>query len=177
MMLRVAAHEAYQRGPAVRITGPELDDIALQAANDAMLSLLTKLDSFRGDSKFTTWAYRFVALEVSRKVARHFWRRPSIGLETDEWERLPAGLSSDPLARAIQKELLVALQRAVEEALTDHQRDVFLAVVVEGVPLDSVVADMESNRGAVYKTVFDARRKIRAFLIAHGYIDASPTHE
>src|SRR3954452_19356978 len=80
MMLRAATHEAYQRGPAVRITGPELDDIALQAANDATLSLLSKLDSFRGESRFTTWAYRFAALEVSNKVPRHFWRRPSIAL-------------------------------------------------------------------------------------------------
>ncbi|WP_431220179.1 RNA polymerase sigma factor [Leifsonia xyli] len=174
MMLRVATHEAYQRGPAARITGPELDDIALQAADDAMLSLLTKLDSFRGESRFTTWAYRFVALEVSNKIARHFWRRPAIALELDEWERLPTSMNSDPLTRAIQRELMVAVRRAVDETLTDHQRDVFLAIVVQGVPLEDVVVKTESNRGAVYKTVFDARRKIRAFLIAHGYIDTSP---
>ncbi|GAA2056878.1 RNA polymerase sigma factor [Leifsonia soli] len=177
MMLRVATHETYKRGPVVRITGPELDDLALQAADDAMLSLLTKLDSFRGESRFTTWAYRFVALEVSNKVARHFSRRPALTLEVDEWERLPASMNHDPLQRTIQRELISAVRRAVDETLTDHQRDVFLAVVVEGLPLERVVAEAESNRGAVYKTVFDARRKIRAFLTAHGYIDASPTHE
>lgn len=177
MMLRIATREAYQRGPAFRITGPELDDLALQAANDAMLSLLSKLDNFRGDSRFTTWAYRFVVLEVANKVGRHFWRRPSVSLDGDEWERLPAEFSGDPLAQTIHREFVAAVQRAVDETLTDHQRKIFIAIVVHGVPLDTMVAESGSNRGALYKTVFDARRKIRAFLTTHGYIEGQSLAE
>ena len=175
MMVRVATHEAYHRGPRVGISGPELDDLALQAAHDSMISLLSKLDTFRGESRFTTWAYRFVVLEVANKVGRHVRRRPAVPLEGDEWEQLPAGPSSDPLAQTIQRELVAAVQRAVEETLTEHQRQVFVAIVVRGVPLETMVAQSGSNRGAIYKTVFDARRKIRAFLTAHGYIEGHAT--
>jgi RNA polymerase sigma-70 factor, ECF subfamily len=175
MLLRVAMHEAYRHGPAVRISGPELDDIAHQAANDAMVSLLGKLDTFRGESRFTTWAYRFVVLEVSSKLGRHFWRRPSVSLDAEDWERLPARFAADPLAQAQQRELIAAVRRAVNETLTDHQRHLFIAIVVNGVPLDTVVSRSGSNRGAIYKTVFDARRKIRTYLTVNGYLEAGPT--
>lgn len=172
MLLRVAIHEAYRRGPAVRICGPELDDLAHQAANDAMVSLLGKLDTFRGESRFTTWAYRFVVLEVSSKLGRHFWRGPSVSLDVDDWEQLPARFAADPLAQAQQRELIEAVRRAVDETLTDHQRNLFVAIVVNGVSLDAMVSRSGSNRGAIYKTIFDARRKIRAYLTTNGYLDA-----
>ena len=175
MLLRVAVHEAHRRGPTFRIGGPELDDLAHQAANDAMVSLLGKLDSFRGESRFTTWAYRFVALEVSSKLGRHFWRRPSVSLDVEDWERLPARFAADPLVQTQQRELVAAVQRAVDEALTEHQRHFFVAVVVDGVPIEAMASRYGSNRGAIYKTVFDARRKIRAYLTASGHLEAEPT--
>ena len=175
MLLRVAVHEAHRRGPTFRIGGPELDDLAHQAANDAMVSLLGKLDSFRGESRFTTWAYRFVALEVSNKLGRHFWRRPSVSLDVEDWERLPARFAADPLVQTQQRELVAAVQRAVDEALTEHQRHFFVAVVVDGVPIEAMASRSGSNRGAIYKTVFDARRKIRAYLTASGHLEAEPT--
>ncbi|WP_104176043.1 sigma-70 family RNA polymerase sigma factor [Arthrobacter sp. Y81] len=174
MLLRVAIHETYRRGPTFRIGGPELEDLAHQAANDAMVSLLGKLDTFRGESRFTTWAYRFVALEVSNKLVRHFWRRPSVSLDVEDWERLPARFSADPLALTQQRELITAVQRAMNETLTDHQRHFFVAIVVNGVPMDAMVSQSGSNRGAIYKTVFEARRKIRAYLTANGYLEGEP---
>ncbi|MEV4113140.1 sigma-70 family RNA polymerase sigma factor [Nonomuraea sp. NPDC049695] len=174
MLLRVATREAHRRGPAARIGGPELDDLAQQAADDAMVSLLGKLDTFRGESRFTTWAYRFVVLEVSSKLGRHFWRRPSVFSDAEDWERLPARFAVDPLAQAQQRELITAVRRAVDETLTDHQRRLFVAIVVNGVPLDAMVSRSGSNRGAIYKTVFDARRKIRSFLTANGYLEGEP---
>jgi RNA polymerase sigma-70 factor (ECF subfamily) len=182
MLLRVAIREAYRRGPAFRIGGPELDDVAHQAANDAMISLLGKLDTFRGESRFTTWAYRFVVLEVSSKLGRHFWRRPSVSLNVEDWERLPARFAADPLAQAQHRELITAVQRAVNEKLTEHQRHLFVAIVVDGVPIDAMASRSGSNRGAIYKTVFDARRKIRAYLTTNGYLEgeraaAQPTDQ
>jgi RNA polymerase sigma-70 factor, ECF subfamily len=172
MLLRVAIHETYRRGPAFRIGGPELEDLAHQAANDAMVSLLGKLDTFRGESRFTTWAYRFVALEVCNKLGRHFWCRPSVSLDVGDRERLPARFAADPLAQ--QRELITAVQRAMNETLTDRQRRFFVAIVVNGVPMDAMVSQSGSNRGAVYKTVFEARRKIRAYLAANGYLEGEP---
>jgi len=174
MLLRVAIHETYRRGPTFRIGGPELEDLAHQAANDAMVSLLGKLDTFRGESRFTTWAYRFVALEVSNKLVRHFWRRPSVSLDVEDWERLPARFAADPLALTQQRELITAVQRAMNETLTDHQRHFFVAIVVNGVPMDAMVSQSGSNRGAIYKTVFEARRKIRAYLTVNGYLEGEP---
>jgi RNA polymerase sigma-70 factor, ECF subfamily len=170
MLLKVAIHEAYRRGPAFRISGPELDDLAHQAANDAMVSVLGKLDTFRGESRFSTWAYRFVTLEVSSKLGRHFWRRPSVSLDSEDWERLPARFAADPLEETQQRELITAVQRAVDEMLTDRQRHFFVAIVINGVPIDAMASRSGSNRGAIYKILFDARRKIRAYLTANGYL-------
>lgn len=175
MLLRVAVHEAYRRGHAFRIRGPELDDLAHQAANDAMVSLLGKLHTFRGESRFTTWAYRFVVLEVSSKLGRHSWRQPAVSLDAEDWERLPARSAADPLLQAQQRELVEAVRRAVEETLTDHQRDLFVAIVVNGAPLDAIASQAGSSRGSIYKAVFDARRKIRAYLTTNGYLEADAT--
>ncbi|MHA6668524.1 sigma-70 family RNA polymerase sigma factor [Homoserinimonas sp. A447] len=175
MLLRVAVREAYRRGPIFRIGGPELDDLAHQAANDAMVSLLGKLSTFRGESRFTTWAYRFVVLEVSNKLGRHFWRKPSVSLDAEDWERLPARFAADPLAQAQQRELIEAVRQAMTETLTDHQRHFFVAIVVNGVPIEAMVSQSGSNRGAIYKTVFDARRKIRSYLAANGYLEGEST--
>ncbi|WP_434316017.1 RNA polymerase sigma factor [Leifsonia sp. P73] len=170
LLLKVGMKEAYRRGPAAGITGPELDDMAHQAANDAMIALLSKLDTFRGESRFTTWAYRFVVLEVSHKLGRHYWRRPTIALDSDDWDRLPAKYGADPLVAAQQQDLIRAIQRAVE-TLTEHQRNLFVSIVVNGVSIDAMAARSGSTPGALYKTVFDARRKIRAHLTANGYLE------
>ncbi|MCD0444198.1 RNA polymerase sigma factor [Glycomyces sp. A-F 0318] len=174
LLLRVARHEAYRRGPAARIGGSELDDLAHQAADDAMVSLLAKLGTFRGESRFTTWAYRFAVLEVASKLARHHWRRGAVSLDAEDWDRLPARFGDDPPTRTQHRDLVVAVRRAVADTLTDHQRRLFVAVVLDGVPLDAMAARSGSSRGAIYKAVFDARRKIRAYLTANGYLEEEP---
>jgi RNA polymerase sigma-70 factor (ECF subfamily) len=172
LLIRVAAHELRRRETSSGVTGAELDDLAHQAAADAMLAILDKLDTFRGESRFTTWAYKFAILEVSSKLGRHFWRRhPTTVLASEDWERLPDRFGIDPGEHAERAEMVKAVRQAVEETLTDHQRDVFTAIVVNGVPLDAMVSLLGLNRNALYKAVFDARRKIRAFLVANGYLD------
>lgn len=174
MLLKVALHEAHRRGPILRIGGPELNDVAHQAADDAMVAILGKLDTFRGESRFTTWAYRFVALEVASKLGRHFWLRPSASLDTEDWKRLPDRFESEPLAQTQQRELIAAVQHAMNETLTDHQRRFFVAIVINGIPMDVMVSQSGLKRGAIYKAIFDARRKIRAHLTANGYLDGEP---
>jgi RNA polymerase sigma-70 factor, ECF subfamily len=170
LLLRVSRSELHRRAARVPVTGPELDDLAHQAADDATVSVLAKLATFRGESRFTTWAYKFAVFEVSNKLGRQAWRSGTLALDAEQWERLPDRLGPGPADEAEAAELAAAVRRAVD-ALTPHQRRLFVAVVVDGVPLDAVVAALGTNRNAVYKTVFDARRKIRSHLVANGYLD------
>jgi RNA polymerase sigma-70 factor (ECF subfamily) len=170
MLVRVARGEVSRRAPRLQLAGPELDDLAHQAAADAMVAITSKLCQFRGESRFTTWAYKFVIFEVSAKIGRHFWRHPGIRLDAEDWERLPDRLGFGPAQEAEWRDLLAALRRAVDEELTARQRKVFVAIVLNNVPLDALVIEMASNRNAIYKILFDARRKLRAALAANGYI-------
>jgi RNA polymerase sigma-70 factor (ECF subfamily) len=172
LLSRAAGHEMARRHVWSWTSSAELDDLARQAAADAMLAILSKLDSFRGESRFTTWAYRFVALEVANKLRWCYWRRnPELSLEAVDLDCLPAQVGSDPAAQAEAAELVSAVRQAVEQTLTAYQRQVFVAVVLRGTPLDAVAADFGVNRNAIYKAIFDARRKIRAFLVAGGYVN------
>jgi RNA polymerase sigma-70 factor (ECF subfamily) len=176
LLLRVARFECERRRGLLRVRGPELEDIAQQAANDALVSIMAKLDEFRGESRFTTWAYKFVMFQVSTKIGRHFWRTGSatVGEPVDP-ERIADRLATAPDRRAEQRELLAALARAVEQDLTAHQRKVFVAIALDDVPVDALAAELGSNRNAVYKALFDARRKLRASLAGAGYaVSATP---
>jgi RNA polymerase sigma-70 factor, ECF subfamily len=170
-LLRVARGEVRRRSGWLRVSGVELDDLTHQAAADALLAIIAKLGQFRGESKFATWAYKFVIFEVSTKIGRHFWRNPSVSLEVEDWDRLPDRFGFDPAHESESREFVAAVRRAVDDVLTERQRRVFVAIVVNGVPLDALVAELGTNRNAIYKMVFDARRKLRARLAANGYMD------
>jgi RNA polymerase sigma-70 factor, ECF subfamily len=109
-------------------------------------------------------------LEVSAKIGRHFWRHPAVPWDAEDWDRLPARFGFDPAHQAEYRELLTALRRAVDEELTARQRQVFVALVLNGVPLDALTVELACNRNALYKTLFDARRKLRRALAASGHI-------
>ncbi len=175
LLVRVARAEVARRGPRVRITGPELDDLALQAAADALMAVTGKLGQFRGESRFTTWACKFAIFEVSAKIGRHFWRHPAVPLDAEDWDRLPDRLGPQPAQESERRELTDAVRHAVDNELTQRQRQVFVAIVLNGVPLDALVAELGSTRGAVYKVMFDSRRKLRAILAANGYLDHDPS--
>jgi RNA polymerase sigma-70 factor (ECF subfamily) len=171
LLLRAARAELNRRSAQHPLIGPELDDLAHQAADDALLSITTKLAQFRGESRFTTWAYKFAILEVSSKLGRHFWsRHPTIALDTPDWNRLPDQFGMRPDEYVQHRDLITAVRRAVEQELTERQRQVFLALTVDGIPLDALAVRLKSNRNAIYKTMFDARRKLRAALAANGYL-------
>ena len=170
LLVRIARGEAARRGPRLAISGPELDDVACQAAADALLAITSKLGQFRGESRFTTWACKFVILEVSAKLGRHFWRHPAVPLDAEDWDRLPGRFGFDPAQEAEWRDLLAAVRRAVDDELTPRQRQVFVAIVLNNVPLDALALELASNRNAIYKMLFDARRKLRAALAANGYL-------
>jgi RNA polymerase sigma-70 factor (ECF subfamily) len=165
---RIAVHELARRRPRLRaVSGPEFDDLAQQAADDALVSVLARLDEFRGLSRFTTWAYRFVIFEVSGKVARHAWQRQPPDLDQLQIDLLPDQRSSRPDQRLEQQLQLEVLAGAIRE-LTDRQRAVFVAVALNDVAIDIVALELGTNRNAVYKNLFDARRSLRRTLTAAG---------
>jgi RNA polymerase sigma-70 factor (ECF subfamily) len=170
LMLRIARSEIRRRSGTVRVSGAELDDLAHQAAADAMLAVLAKLGTFRGESRFTTWAYKFVMFEVSTKLGRHFWQTTPATVDHPDWDKLPAGVGFAPEEEAECRDLIDALRHAVENELGDRQRRVFIALVLDGVPLDALVLELGSNRNAIYKAMFDARVKLRAALTAKGFL-------
>ncbi|MFF7474327.1 RNA polymerase sigma factor [Streptomyces sp. NPDC008092] len=176
-LLRIAKRELARRRSRFGFDGPEADDLAHQAAADALLAITRKIGDFRGESRFTTWAYRFVVLEVSAKIGRHFWSTGStqrVELDGEDWDRLPDRLGAGPAESSEARALAAAVRTAADEVLTRHQRRVFVSLVLDAVPLDALVLELGSSRNAVYKTMFDARRRLRDHLVAHGYLDVIP---
>ena len=169
LLLRGAYFELGRRQAALaHIARGELDDLAMQAANDALAAILSKLDSFRGASRFTTWAYKFVLLEAGVKARRRAWQGREITLDEEPWQRLAD--ASPGVHEALEEtELLRAIAAAMATALTPHQREVFAALALNGVPIDVLAERLTSTRGALYKTLHDARRKLRAALADGGY--------
>jgi RNA polymerase sigma-70 factor (ECF subfamily) len=169
LLHRVAIHELSRRRAQLgAVAGPEFDDLAAQAADDALMAILERLDDFRGLSRFTTWAYKFVVFAVSGKVARHAWQRQPPSADELTFERLPDTLAPRPGDRAERREQLAALAAGIA-ALTERQREVFVALALNEVEIDVLALRLGSNRNAIYKNLFDARRALRAHLAAAGH--------
>jgi len=168
LLLRAARFEVARRRPTLpHLRGNELDEIALEAADDALMSILGKLDDFRGASRFTTWAYKFALLEAAVKLRKRAWQNREIPLEPETWNLFTSS-GLEPDAEAEQGELLSTLQTAIAEALTPHQRKVLVALALNGVPIDVLADRLGTTRGALYKTLHDARRKLRTYLEESG---------
>lgn len=164
LLLRGAHFElGRRRSSLAHVPDGELNDLAMQATDDAMVAILAKLDSFRGESRFTTWAYKFVLLEAGVKARRRAWQGKEIALEDDAWSVIAdAGPSAHQLLD--EAETLRAISDAVQRSLTKHQRAVFVALALNEVPIDVLADRLNTTRGALYKTLHDARRKLRAAL-------------
>jgi RNA polymerase sigma factor (sigma-70 family) len=170
MLIKIARRETARRSSAWRITGPELEDLAHHAAADALMRITHKIGEFRGDAQFKTWAFKFVIFEVATKIGRHFWRDRRVSLDEDEATRARAPIGDEPPHQVQAVELRAALVHAIKNVLTEHQRRVFIAVAIDRVPMDALAARLDTNRNAIYKSMFDARRNIRAYLVTNGFI-------
>jgi RNA polymerase sigma-70 factor (ECF subfamily) len=144
----------------------DTDEVAMEAADDALLSVRARLDDFRGESRFTTWAYKFALLEAAVKLRRRAW-------QGRELPTAPAGLNLfpdlglGPDVALEQRELLDTVQEGIA-CLTPHQRDVLIALALNGVPIDVLAERLASTRGALYKTLHDARVNLRRHVAAAG---------
>jgi len=161
LLLRAARFEIGRRRAALSyVRGEDLDDLATQAANDALMAVLAKLDDFRGHSRFTTWAYKFAILEAGVKLRRRAWQGREVVLDEPAWHEF-ADRSSGVHEHLEQTEALDRLREAVQTSLTPHQRRVFVALALDEVPIDVLSERLDTTRGALYKTLHDARRKLR----------------
>jgi RNA polymerase sigma-70 factor, ECF subfamily len=166
LLLRAARFEVGRRRSSID-GAADGEQLAADAAHDALMKVLAKLDTFRGESRFTTWVYKFALLETATKVRRRTWRDREVALDPDAWSRMP-DLDAGPQREAEASELMAAVRCGIREALTPHQRLVLVSVALEGVPIDVLAERLDSTRGAVYKTLHDARRKLRIHLAEQG---------
>jgi RNA polymerase sigma-70 factor (ECF subfamily) len=168
LLLRAARHEiARRRNSLPRLGGDLVDDLAQQAADDALVAVLDKLDTFRGDSRFTTWAYKFALLEAGVRARRRAWQDREVVLDPERWP-LFAAATPAPDEDAERAELWATVHRLIAEDLTPHQRCVLIALAIDGTPIDVLAERLGTTRGALYKTLHDARRRLRAGLTAAG---------
>lgn len=168
MLLRAARHEVGRRRRALpHLRGGDHDDLAQQAADDALVAVLAKLGDFRGDSRFTTWAYKFALYEAAVKLRRRAWQNRELPLGPESWPQI-ASRGRSPHEHAAESELLAALREAIDSALSAHQREVLVAVTLNDVPIDVLAERLNTTRGALYKTLHDARRKLRSRLAVAG---------
>jgi RNA polymerase sigma-70 factor (ECF subfamily) len=169
LLLRGARHELGRRRAALaHVRGDDLSDLATQAADDALVAILGKLHTFRGASRFTTWAYKFVLFEAGVKARRRAWQGREVTLSAESWP-LIADATRGAQQAVEEAELLRAVRDAVRTELTSHQREVFAALALNGVPIDVLAERLGTTRGALYKTLHDARRKLRRVLAGAGY--------
>ena len=172
LLLRAARFEVARRRAALpHLRGDELDDVALEAADDALVAVLAKLDDFRGTTHFKTWVYKFALLETANRLRRRDWQRREIPLDAEDWS-LFATSAGSPAAEAERAELLSAVQHAIATALTPRQRDVLVAVALNDVPADVLAERLGTTRGALYKVLYDARHKLSSELARFGLTPA-----
>ena len=168
LLLRAARFEVSRRRHMfAHLRGGDHDDLAQQSADDALVAVLGKLEQFRGDSRFTTWVYKFALYEAAVKLRRRAWQERELPLEPDAWPAFASHLPS-PSDHLAEGELLAALRIAIAERLSAHQREVLVAITLNGIPIDVLAERLNTTRGALYKTLHDARRKLRAELASEG---------
>jgi RNA polymerase sigma-70 factor (ECF subfamily) len=149
------------------------DSILEDFVQDALLKILDGLDSFRGESRFTTWAQKIAVHVAFTELRRHRWRDVSLDEMTGspDADFIPATLadpSAGPEQRAIQRTLLSTLRRIIATELTDKQRQALVAARVHSMPLEEVARRMGTNRNALYKLLHDARQRLKKRMMAEG---------
>jgi RNA polymerase sigma-70 factor (ECF subfamily) len=168
LLLRAARFEVRRRCATLsQFRGGDQEDVAQQSAGDAMVAILSKLDQFRGESQFTTWAYKFALYEAAAKIRKRAWQGRELSLEAGDWPQVPDP-GPEPEGEVEMNDLLAAIREEIETSLTPRQREVLVALALNEVPIDVLAERFGSTRGALYKTLHDARRKLRTAVTARG---------
>lgn len=167
-VLRATRHQVWRLRGMLPGAGPtDLEDLAQQSADDAVIAVLRKLPTWQQRSRFSTWVYKFGILQAGVAVRRQAWRHREVHLP-DTTVVPDQGASPPALAEAAQ--LVRAVHDAIDRELTPHQRRVALALIVEEVPIDVLADRLGTSRNALYKTLHDARVRLRAALVESGHL-------
>jgi RNA polymerase sigma-70 factor, ECF subfamily len=149
----------------------QVEDVITLAADEAMVAVLGKLHTFEGRSRFTTWAYKFAVLQAAVELRRQAWSRREVPLDAAPPLVEPRP-SPDQYAEGA--DLAAAVRDAIDRVLTPHQRRIALALIVDEVPIDVLAERLGTNRNALYKSLHDARSRLRAHLALEGYLTPPP---
>lgn len=177
LLLRAALY-FFSRNPGdlQRLDRDEIVQRAEDCAQDALIAVLDHLPDFRGDSKFTTWAYKFAINKAMMAARRERWKGVSLDELSSsneghalEWLMQDKSEGTTPEQSAMQGEIQAILLDMIENDLTERQRRVLVMMVFKEVPLDEVVRHLGTNRNAVYKLLHDTRRKLKSGLQARGF--------
>jgi RNA polymerase sigma-70 factor (ECF subfamily) len=156
------------------LAGKELDAMAGDMAQDAVLRVLDNLDTFRGESKFTTWTNKIAIRLAISTLRRARYKNFSLDDLTKEGDFLSTGSNlvteapPGPERAAERDEIFSIIEQAFRDALTERQYKALVAVALEGVPMDIVAEQLDTNRNALYKLIHDARQKLKRHLEAQG---------
>jgi RNA polymerase sigma-70 factor, ECF subfamily len=170
LLERAAHHEATRRSEFAVLPDVAVDQIAQPAAAAALSAIIADLDGYRGESRFTTWASKFAIIQVSASIGHALRGARTMPFDRANWNSLPDRLGLRPDKQADWGELLAALYRAVDATLSDQQRTAFVCIALSDVQADTLAAELGSDRNALYKALFEARRRLRGSLTADGYI-------
>jgi RNA polymerase sigma-70 factor (ECF subfamily) len=157
-----------------RVPDNQLDDLVEDFVQDALVKILQNLDTFRGESRFTTWAQKIAVRVALTELRRQRWKDISIEdlLPEDTSGDFTPAILTDPGAspdvEVVRTSMMETVQRLIMEELTERQREAMLAVMVGGMPLEEVARRMGTNRNALYKLMHDARQRLQKRLAAEG---------
>ena len=168
LLLRAARFEVNRRRAGSQQLHGDGDDLAQQSADDALVAILRKLGEFRGESRFTTWAYKFALYEAAAKMRRRAWHGREIQLDAEAWPLIVDDQQRTAQQSVETSDRLTALGEAIDRDLSPHQREVLVALALNDVPIDVLAERLNTTRGALYKTLHDGRQKLRAALVARG---------
>jgi RNA polymerase sigma-70 factor (ECF subfamily) len=171
LMVRAARHQVHRMGAAQALGAARCEEIVLSAADEATVSVLGRLDTFEGRSRFTTWAFKFGILHAGVEVRRAAWSHWEIDLDGAQESAADTRANGpSPEGYAETRDLADAVTRAISEVLTPHQRRVAVALLVEEVPIDVLADRLGTTRNALYTTLHDARKRLREHLRSSGYL-------
>lgn len=162
-----------KRSDLQNLAPEEIRDLAEDFAQEALMVIQQKLNTFRGDSKFTTWAYRIVLNLAASELRRRRWRNVSLDTLTPAQEGPATPVTqahqSDPEQDTQRGMVMSAIQQVIAKKLTDRQRQALVGVKVQGIPVTEMAQRLHTNSNNVYKLLFDARQKVRAELEKEGW--------
>ena len=153
----------------------DIDVLVEDFVQEALLKILDNLDTFRGESRFTTWAQKIAVRVAYSEMRRKRWQDISIQdlmpVDDNSGDFTPTILSDpgpNPEQQTTQQAMIDTVMRMIMEELTERQRQAITAVMVAGMPLEEVAWRMNTNRNALYKLIHDARKRLQNRLASEG---------